>query len=216
MVSGERTPSRERDWSHGHPKKRARRDSGDQREKSVHTGDHRTRRDRAGSDLPRFLQEEVLYLPREEAFFPVSKLLFIGNLRLPLDMAQIQDHWRRLARPHGGLKRAWFNQSRCHALVLLHSEAGAEAIRIAMVAKCWAHSRIPLFVDFVPVAAMKQWIFEEDAGPEDGKWRVDYYHEGGDVHVSHTLLNGTFDPENPPRIDRYNNMEAKRPYDIRA
>ncbi|KAK6462051.1 hypothetical protein DFJ63DRAFT_139186 [Scheffersomyces coipomensis] len=62
--------------------------------------------------------------------------------------------------------------------------------------------RIPLFVDYIPVKAINQWVFEEDRGPRNGKWKIDYESKSGDeVIASHILLNGDFIPRRYPGRD---------------
>lgn len=60
--------------------------------------------------------------------------------------------------------------------------------------------RHPLYVDFIPVKAINQWVYEEDRGPRNGKWKIDYETRGDEVIASHTLLNGDFVPRLPPRF----------------
>lgn len=55
--------------------------------------------------------------------------------------------------------------------------------------------RMPLFVEFIPVKAINQWIYEEDHGPRDGLWKIEYETVGDEIVASHTLLNGSFIPE---------------------
>lgn len=63
--------------------------------------------------------------------------------------------------------------------------------------------RIPLFVDYIPVKAINQWIFEEDKGPHNGQWKVIYEGESENLVATHTLLNGDF-------IPRYNSRGGRR------
>lgn len=55
--------------------------------------------------------------------------------------------------------------------------------------------RIPLYVDFIPVKAINQWVYEEDHGPRDGQWKIEYERVGEEIIASHTLLNGSYVPE---------------------
>lgn len=50
--------------------------------------------------------------------------------------------------------------------------------------------RFPLYVDYIPVKALSQWVFEEDKGPRNGEWKVEYEDRNGEIIVSHTLVNG--------------------------
>ncbi|CAK9441506.1 uncharacterized protein LODBEIA_P53740 [Lodderomyces beijingensis] len=60
--------------------------------------------------------------------------------------------------------------------------------------------RLPLYVEFIPVKAINQWTFEEDKGPKNGKWKLEFVkRDDDDVVVSHTLLNGDFIPRYHPR-----------------
>ncbi|KAK6203584.1 uncharacterized protein RJT21DRAFT_28474 [Scheffersomyces amazonensis] len=62
--------------------------------------------------------------------------------------------------------------------------------------------RLPLFVDYIPVKAINQWVFEEDRGPRNGKWKIEYESKGEEVIASHTLLNGDFIPRRYPGRER--------------
>lgn len=66
--------------------------------------------------------------------------------------------------------------------------------------KKFAVERHPLYVDYIPVKAINQWVYEEDRGPRNGKWKIDYETRGDEVIASHTLLNGEFVPRLPPRF----------------
>ncbi|KAI3403591.2 hypothetical protein KGF56_003636 [Candida oxycetoniae] len=64
--------------------------------------------------------------------------------------------------------------------------------------------RLPLYVEYIPVKAISQWTFEEDKGPKDGIWKLEFENRGEDTVVSHTLLNGDFiPPYRPPPPPRY-------------
>ncbi|EEQ36514.1 hypothetical protein EJF18_10649 [Clavispora lusitaniae] len=74
-------------------------------------------------------------------------------------------------------------------------QAAAEPSRLDL-------SSIPqheLFVDFIQVSQINQWIFEEDHGPRNGKWLVAYRRKGehGDVEADHLLVEGDFKPVHP-------------------
>ena len=62
--------------------------------------------------------------------------------------------------------------------------------------------RHPLYVDYIPVKAINQWVFEEDKGARNGKWKIDYERKGDDVIATHTLLNGSFIPRYNPSFRR--------------
>lgn len=55
---------------------------------------------------------------------------------------------------------------------------------------------LTLFVDYMMLSQINEWIFEEDFGPRDAAWRVVYrrYGEYGDVVAEHLLLEGEFRP----------------------
>lgn len=51
-----------------------------------------------------------------------------------------------------------------------------------------------LYVDYIPVKVINQWIFEEDRGPKNAQWKVDYQQRGDDTFAVHQLLEGDFKP----------------------
>jgi hypothetical protein len=66
--------------------------------------------------------------------------------------------------------------------------------------------REPLYVDYIPVKAINQWIFEEDKGPRNGKWKIVYELPADDpsagILATHVLLNGDFVPRYTGRQPR--------------
>ena len=92
------------------------------------------------------------------------------------------------------------------------NEKEREALPPPLEPREYVTERIPLYVEYIPVKAINQWTFEEDRGPRDGKWKLEFEHRDGDTVASHTLLNSDYIPRyvptrrGPPR--RYND----RPY----
>lgn len=128
------------------------------------------------------------------------------------------------------IDRAWMNRTRTHAIVLASHVAAAEALRAALNGELYpsesernellqeyleretARNEKPLreldsikqhdmFVDYMLVGDISTWIFEEDSGPKNGKWRVEYRRQGefGDVGAEHLLLEGDFRPQLPEK-----------------
>lgn len=170
-------------------------------------------------------QERIVYEVVSRAHHYPTRALFIGNLRKPIDALQFQNHLRVLVkRVHASYKvdRAWMNRSRTHAIVLTNSLEAARAIRGQLNGKVYPSaderdqlmnsngisavtSSIPikskapqyeLFVDYLRLSQIGEWIFEEDYGPKDAVWRVDYRRQDqyGDIAAEHTLLEGEFRP----------------------
>ncbi|ODV80555.1 uncharacterized protein CANTADRAFT_31860, partial [Suhomyces tanzawaensis NRRL Y-17324] len=73
--------------------------------------------------------------------------------------------------------------------------------------------RLPLYVDYIPVKAINQWVFEEDRGPRNGVWKIDYESRGEEVIANHTLLNGDFIPRYDGSGPRPYDVTGPRPYD---
>lgn len=187
-------------------------------------------------------QEEVSYEVREEPAFNVTRALFIGNLRRPINAIDFQNYLKELASDGGenSIERAWLNRTRTHGIVLVDKEEGAIYIRdklngsiypseeedlklkeefdrrenadyekrkqeyedaedkesLAEPAppKQFTVERKPLYVDFIPVKAINQWIYEEDRGPKNGKWKISYEDKGDGILANHELLTGDFMP----------------------
>lgn len=79
-----------------------------------------------------------------------------------------------------------------------------------------AVERLNLYVDYIPVKAISQWIWEEDRGPRNGKWKVNYKLEnGGELIAVHTLLSGDFVPHFPQNRNRRDRDNRSRGRDRR-
>lgn len=192
-------------------------------------------------------QEEVVYDQHEESLFHVTRALFIGNLRKPINAIDFQNHLKSMASEVGAVvERAWLNRSRTHGIVLLNNDEGSQYIRNKLNGqiypsededsrlretfeekeaeryeaekasyeeakegkseeeiselkepvppKEYSVERIPLYIDYMPVKAINQWIFEEDRGPRDGTWKVIYESNGEEIIANHSLLTGSFMP----------------------
>lgn len=174
---------------------------------------------------------DVRYEVKEEAEFHVTRALFIGNLRRPINATAFQLYLRDLARKGGNFRidRAWMSRPRTHAIVLVSTEEGAAYLRSKLVNTIFPDSeeeaklktefedrevsiyeeqlqeyndklerlpegekdrlakplepreyvteRLPLYVEYIPVKAINQWTFEEDRGPRDGKWKLEFEKE---------------------------------------
>lgn len=187
----------------------------------------RCTRDRSGLMFSQHLpQEDVVYTVTKESHHTPTRVVFIGNLRKPLDTMSFQDHLSVLVKrmhPLYKIVRVWMNRSRTHALVLTGSVETARALRRQLNGSKYPESsereylarfesklsggdltstdtqslvQHELFVDYLEFQHMSHFIFEEDYGPKDAKWRVDYRRQGehGEVAAEHTLLEGKFRP----------------------
>ncbi|EGW31150.1 uncharacterized protein SPAPADRAFT_63062 [Spathaspora passalidarum NRRL Y-27907] len=83
------------------------------------------------------------------------------------------------------------------ALARAQDEDEKSAIQPPVEPRNIAVERHTLYVDYIPVKAINQWVFEEDKGPRDGKWKIDYEFKGDETVATHTLLNGDFIPRYP-------------------
>ena len=185
-------------------------------------------------------QEEVVYVVNDEPAFNVTRALFIGNLRRPINAIDFQNYLKDLAAAGGDniIERAWLNRTRTHGIVLVDKEEGAKYIRERLngtkypseeedarlkdehdvrekenyekqlqeyeegedkdslpepaLPKEYSVERKLLYVDFIPVKAINQWIYEEDKGPRNGKWKIGYENKGDDILATHALLSGDF------------------------
>lgn len=199
---------------------------------------------------------DIRYEVIEEPQYHVTRALFIGNLRRPINASHFQEHLRKLASDnkdiHVRIDRAWLTRLRTHAIVLVNTEEGAKYLRSQLNGSIYPDEeedarlreefenheierfeeetkrfeeesgetqwegkdslrppreprefitdRIPLYVEYIPVKAINQWTFEEDRGPRDGKWKLEYVNRNDELVASHTLLNGEYIPRYiPPR-----------------
>ncbi|ABN65230.2 predicted protein [Scheffersomyces stipitis CBS 6054] len=202
-------------------------------------------------------QEEVKYEVVDEPKFQVTRSIFIGNLRRPLNAMHFQNFLKELAKEAGDyiVERAWLNRTRTHGIVLVDKEEGAKFLREKLLGtiypseeddfklkeeyeireqeryeqqklqyedemekldteeakaalepplepRKYSVERHPLFVDYIPVKAINQWIYEEDRGPRNGKWKIDYETKDDEVVASHSLLSGDFVPRYQRGRDR--------------
>lgn len=171
-------------------------------------------------------QEDVVYSVTKEPHHKPTRVAFIGNVRKPLDAMEFQDYLGILVRrtnPRHNIVRVWMNRSRTHALVLTRDVETARTLRKELngskypdssereyLARVASHlsgaefaatdmeslKQYELFVDYLEFWQMSQFIFEEDYGPKNAKWRVDYRRQGehGEIAAEHTLLEGRFRP----------------------
>lgn len=277
-------------------------------------------------------QEEVVYEVVETPLFHVTRALFVGNLRKPINAIEFQKYLKTLASAaaksgleikHSGclIERAWLNKTRTHGIILVSNEEGAKFIRhelnnskyptvlddkilaeefknreqeryeielkhyedelklkrkqleksqenkasiksknddVIIVddenhdtiindetmeididntyrddgnesvpidieeptpPKKFQPTRMELFVDYIPVKAINQWIFEEDKGPRNAKWKFIYEtNEAKETIVKHILLQGDFTPKfnNFNRNRRINYHERSTRYNIHS
>lgn len=241
------------------------------------------------------LQVESQSFPQENIFYDVvtspryrlTRALFIGNLRRPLDAHEFQKYLRLLAviatnevDTEDGvefvIERAWLNRSRTHGIVLVNDERGAEFIREKLNGSKYPteaddlrykeeyynrakerHSkelkqyettskpvtvikdeeidlenidrndisespaprkldikRYDLYVDYIPVKVINQWIFEEDRGPKNAQWKFHYQQRGEDTFAVHELVEGDFKPhyDNVLHHPKYGQDRGRGPY----
>lgn len=178
-------------------------------------------------------QEQVFYAVQQRPKHHATRALFIGNLRRPVNAIKFQHYLRQLVSrvdPTYSVERAWMNRTRTHAVVLVNEVEAARVMRQTLNgtlypdaeerSELWrqmseldqgAHTagpetvpQHPLYVDYIQVAQINTWIFEEDHGPRDGQWRVFYRRKGehGEVEADHLLLEGDFKPILPADRDR--------------
>ncbi|ODQ78402.1 hypothetical protein BABINDRAFT_162637 [Babjeviella inositovora NRRL Y-12698] len=136
---------------------------------------------------------DVVYDITETPLFNKTRALFIGNLTSPINAHNFQTFLKHIAEP-ATIERAWLNRLRSHSIVLCSDEEGAERIRGILNGSKYPSVeddeamlrdlredkpdmeivRNALFVDYIPVKRINQWTYEEDRGPRDGKWKIEY------------------------------------------
>lgn len=90
-------------------------------------------------------------------------------------------------------ERAEFLRVACKMELALLKESGSFAANGCDQQAIMQHK---LFVDYISLSQIGEWIFEEDHGPKDAIWKVNYRRQGehGKVSAEHTLLQGEFRP----------------------
>lgn len=123
------------------------------------------------------------------AIHPATSALYIRNIMRPLNLAQFKGHLAALATPPGQdtdpdvILTFYIDTIRTHAFVSLTNISSASRIRSALHDRLWPEekNRKHLWVDFVPVEKVQEWIDVESAatnGPGGRsmakKWEVYY------------------------------------------
>jgi len=132
------------------------------------------------------------------AIHPATPALYIRDFMRPLNPAQLQAHLAHLAAPPGHdddpdvILNFYIDPIRTHAFVSFTKVSFAARVRSALHDRTWPEEKLrkPLWVDFVPVEKVEEWIeLEQDskAGGRTGKkWEVSYNIDE-DRHVTASL-----------------------------
>lgn len=132
--------------------------------------------------------QEVTYKNSNISQFNETRALFIANLNLvpEFDTEKFKDILSNESKNEGcNIERAWLNGNCSHCYVLVSDTPGAIAIRNRLNGKDLAENKddknnnksdtgYKIFVDFIPVRAMDNWIEQEQSSPSDAVWELTY------------------------------------------
>ena len=134
----------------------------------------------------------------DPAIHPATSALYIRDLMRPLNQVQLKSHLATLAAPPGQepdldvLVSFYLDTIRTHAFISFTNTSAASRVRSALHDRIWPDekTRKPLWVDFVPVEKLDEWIEQEQGQPGGRgvakKWEV-YYDVDEDRHVTAIL-----------------------------
>jgi hypothetical protein len=134
----------------------------------------------------------------DPAIHPATSAIYIRDLMRPLNQAQLKSHLATLAAPPGQepdldvVVNFYLDAIRTHAFVSFTNTSAASRVRSALHDRIWPDekTRKPLWVDFIPVEKLDEWIEQEQEKPGGRamakKWEV-YYDVDEDRRVTATL-----------------------------
>ncbi|KAG0681597.1 hypothetical protein C6P40_001171 [Pichia californica] len=145
--------------------------------------------------------DRVIYRPSTESHFKETRALFIGNLGMEMDTEKFKNILIEHAKITACvIERAWLNSNRSHCYVLTNGKSGAISIRDRLNG-CDSNTlekldeskqqssfevenddfnqqhnldTMKIFIDFVPVKALNNWIESERDSPPDAIWQLTY------------------------------------------
>lgn len=137
------------------------------------------------------------------AIHPATSALYIRDIMRPLNLTQLKKHLATLAAPPGQesdldvVVNFYIDTIRTHAFVAFTNISAASRVRSALHDRIWPDekTRKPLWVDFIPVDKVDEWIDRETAefagvrGPAK-KWEV-YFDVDEDRRVTAVLQEGS-------------------------
>jgi hypothetical protein len=133
------------------------------------------------------------------ATHPATSALYIRDIMRPLNPTQFKSYLATLAAPPGqdpnpqDIVSFYLNPIRTHAFISLTNTSSASRIRSALHDRVWPEekNRKPLWVDFVPVEKIEEWIEMEQSNNTGSrsmskKWEI-CYDVDDDRHVTAVL-----------------------------
>lgn len=133
------------------------------------------------------------------AIHPATAALYIRDFMRPLNPGQLKSHLANLATPPGHdivpdvIVDFYLDPIRTHAFISFKNVSAASRVRSALHDRIWPDERTrkPLWVDFVPLEKVAEWIELEESNNIGGrgsgkKWEI-YYDIDEDRHVIASL-----------------------------
>lgn len=140
----------------------------------------------------------------EPAIHPATSALYIRDIMRPLNSELFKSHLVTLATPPGQdsdpevITSFYIDTIRTHAFVSFSNTSAASRVRSALHDRIWPDekTRKPLWIDFVPVDKLDDWIDREQVKTGAGrapakKWEVYYDVDNEDRHVTAILQEST-------------------------
>lgn len=134
--------------------------------------------------------------------------LYIRELMRPLKPEVMEQYIVDLMTPEGQepppdlIEEFYIDQIRTHAFIQLASVSAAMRVRAALHNQIWPNesNRKPLWVDFVPLGKVKQWITEESegSGAQSKRWEVAYEQQGDEMVAVHRTVGSNSKPFSKP------------------
>ena len=168
------------------------------------------------------------------AIHPATSALYIRDFMRPLNPQQLKAHLAALATPPGHdvdadcIINFYLDPIRTHAFISFTNISSASRVRSALHDRIWPDERTrkPLWVDFIPVDRIEDWISDEQAMNSGGrsqakKWEV-YYDVDEDRHVTATLQEANNlpgprpQPHRTPSVSQNIPVQAPAPFPVTA
>lgn len=166
------------------------------KEPNEYAGDQNESPENENVDNTKILATQIRYEYMQEPQFNQTRALFVGNMRPSFDTEEFKNILLEEAKKANcTIERAWLNSCRSHCFILSSDVPGATAIRDRLNGyvikdivddsddtekvqedekQLKDDKEIKLFVDYVPVRALDQWIDDERGSPPDAIWKLSF------------------------------------------
>ncbi|GME82607.1 unnamed protein product [Ambrosiozyma monospora] len=184
---------------------------------STRSGDLVPQADQPSETFNKDIKTDVVYDIPDTARYNQTRALLIANLRPPFDNSDFQQMLNEQAsNVNATIERAWLNERRSHCIVIVSDVEGAAEIQKNLNGHYFPLTpdnadpepefdergepieRLKMYIDFIPVKATQLWIDQENRGPKDAVWKVDYVSAPSKEERDSTFLVATHQMLNYP------------------